>query len=283
MMEREKTATANGGHRVPVEVRQRTASTLRATIGLTGVPTDAERSRTLLATATFGSLATMSIEQAGFPFGSLVGYAADAAGNPLLCMSDIAEHSRNIAADARGSLMVTSGGGVDSDPLALGRVTLLGEITALEGDERTAALDLFLTTHPGAFYAKFDDFRLYRLQVASIRYVGGFGRMSWVGQEEYAAAEPDPLVTHSARIIKHMNDDHGEALVDYAKAFGNAPDTVSATLASVDRYGIDVLAVSAGEGKRRAVRVGFPAPADTPDNVRKAVVALVHEARTRLG
>ena len=115
----------------------------------------------------------------------------------------------------------------EGDPLALARVTVLGSVVELRDDERIAALDAYRERHPDAFYAAFDDFRLYRLDVASVRYVGGFGRMSWVSADDHAAAEPDPLHPHAAGIVEHMNDDHADALVAYCRVFGGRPTTAS--------------------------------------------------------
>ena len=92
-------------HRVPEHARAETARTLAATPGIRGEPSDAERGRTLLAATRTGTLATVAVDPAGFPFGSLVAYAVDDLGRPLLCLSDLAEHSRNLAADPRASLM----------------------------------------------------------------------------------------------------------------------------------------------------------------------------------
>ena len=80
---------ANANHRVPEHARTETARTLAATPGIRGEPTDAERGRTLLAAARTAALATVSVE-GGFPFGSLVAYAVDDVGRPLLCLSDLA-------------------------------------------------------------------------------------------------------------------------------------------------------------------------------------------------
>jgi putative heme iron utilization protein len=269
-------------HRVPVAARERTGRTLAATTGLRGEPTDAERSRTLLAQVGSGSLATMSIEQPGYPFGSLVAYAVSDDGMPLLCLSDLAEHSRNVAADPRASLMVTQSDD-SADPLSLARVTVLGEIAVVGAGERDEVLARYTDAHPGAFYATFDDFRLYRLRVGSVRYVGGFGRMSWVDAAEYAAAEPDPLRPHAGRILEHMNADHADALVAYCRAFGAEPATESAEMVGVDRYGFDILAVDGPGVAPRAVRLLFDEPIGTVDAVRAAMVTLLRRARAELG
>jgi heme oxygenase (biliverdin-IX-beta and delta-forming) len=273
-------SASNANHRVPEHARAETARTLAATPGIRGEPTDAERGRTLLAASHTAALATVALD-GGFPFGSLVAYAVDGAGRPLLCLSDLAEHSRNLAADPRASLMVSASG--DGDPLALARVTVLGTVVELRDDDRSAALDAYRERHPDAFYAAFDDFRLYRLDVASVRYVGGFGRMSWVSADDHAAAEPDPLHPHAAGIVEHMNDDHADALVAYCRVFGDRPATGDAEMVGVDRYGFTMLAVDEGATDRVAVRIAFGRQVDTVGAVRAAMIKLLHEARDATG
>ena len=282
-------------HAVPPSAFAATKRTLDATAGLLGEPSDAERARTLLAEGRTATLSTVAIDSPGTPFGSLVSHASDERGRPLLCLSDLAEHSRNLAADRRASVMVTEVG--DGDPLARGRVTLLGEVTALAGDERGAALERYRAVHPDAFYVEFSDFRVYRLEVESARYVGGFGRMSWVDAGEYSRAEPDPLRPHRIGIIQHMNDDHADSLLAFCRVLAGRTDTVSARMLDVDRYGFSVLASTAGDGADRggengggengggndsggkAVRFGFDTPTDTPLAVRTAMIELVRRAR----
>ncbi len=240
-------------------------------------PTHAERARTLMTSTTTGSMATMAAEDDGYPFGSIVTYALDYAGRPLLCLSDIAEHTRNLKADPKTSIMVIAQSDRDTDQLALGRVTLMGEVTAVPSDETASVTAAYRASHPHAYYADFDDFAFYRMAIKSVRYVGGFGHMSWVTADAYAAAEPDPLRPDARGILQHMNDDHADALVAYCQAFGGEPETTSATMLTVDRYGFDVLAVKP-EG-RRAVRIPFGELCDTTDAVRAATIRLVGEAR----
>ena len=262
-----------GIHLVPAEARAETERTLAATPGIRGEPSDAERSRTLIGSVRTAALATLG--EGGFPFGSLVSHAVDDAGRPLLLLSDLAEHSRNLAADPRASLMATESGA--GDPLALARVTVIGAVDEVPAGEREGVLERYREVHPGAFYAGFADFRLYRLDIASVRYVGGFGRMSWVGADEYAAAEPDPLRPHAAGIIEHMNDDHADAQVLFCRHFAGRPDTTSASMSAVDRYGFEMIAVS--DAGRAAVRLAFPNECLTATDVREAMVAMVQEAR----
>ena len=166
------------------------------------------------------------------------------------------------------------------DPLALARVTVLGSVVELRDDAREAALHTYRERHPDAFYAAFDDFRLYRLDVSSVRYVGGFGRMSWVSADDHAAAEPDPLRPHVAGIVGHMNDDHADALVAYCRVFGGRPATERAEMVGVDRYGFTMLAAERAartSGRRSGSRSGRQV--DTVGEVRAATIALLREAR----
>jgi putative heme iron utilization protein len=256
-----------------------TERTLAATPGIRGEPSDAERSRTLVVGVRTAALATLG--EAGFPFGSLVSHAVDPAGRPLLLLSDLAEHSRNLSADPRASLMATEQGA--GDPLALARVTVVGRVAEVPTGEREEVLGAYRAAHPGAFYAGFADFRLYRMQPESVRYVGGFGRMSWVGADEYAAAEPDPLRPHAAGIIGHMNDDHAEAMVLYCRVFGARPDTSSARMVTVDRYGFAMLTRDTPDGDETAVRLPFGRRVDTTNDVRAAMIELLKQARAATG
>ena len=153
-------------------------------------------------------------------------------------------------------------------------MTVLGTVAVLDGPDGEAALRAYLDRHAGAFHTGYHDFRMYRLDVASVRYVGGFGRMSWVAADEYAAAEPDPLAPHAAGIVTHMNDDHAEALVAYCRAFGDRPATTSATMTGVDRYGFTVRA----DGDHD-VRIPFGRRTETPGAVRARMITLLREAR----
>src|SRR5580658_5442049 len=158
-------------------------------------PTHAERARTLVAQITTGTLCTVALEPEGYPYGSFVTVAFDDA-NPVFLISGLAEHTRNLERDHRASLLVAEGGA--EDPLANGRVTMLGLCSPVEGDGGRARA-AFLAAHPNAaYYADFRDFAFWKLRVNAIRYICGYGRMSWVSQADWQAAEPDPLTPSAA-------------------------------------------------------------------------------------
>jgi len=260
-----------------------------ATVPPAPEPTHAERARTLVTAGNRGVLSTLAVDPgtggsgasgriAGYPFGSVATYALDEVGRPIVFVSTMAEHTRNAAADPRASLIVTEPVPDGRDPLAGGRVTLIGELLEVGGDERPAVRDRYLAANPAsAYYIDFGDFSFWRLEVAGVRYVGGYGRMSWVAASDYAAAEPDPLAGEAAGIVEHMNAGHADSLVLLARVLGGRPDTVEAVMTAVDRYGFDL--VAAGPSGRAAVRIGFDAPVATPAAARPALVRLVERAR----
>lgn len=242
-------------------------------------PSHAERARTLVAGQTRGALSTLAVEPAGTPFGSVVTFGLDPRGRPSFFVSTMAEHTHNLDADPRASLLVVEDTPPGADPLASGRVTLLGEVgEVVDALERAASRAGYLAANPGAFYVDYGDFRCLRLEVAGIRYVGGFGRMSWVDPAGYAAAEPDPLAPDAAGIIGHMNADHADALVTLSHHFAGRPDVVAASMTAVDRYGFEVVADLGGD-RRAPLRIGFRTQQPTADGVRRELVGLLHEAR----
>jgi heme oxygenase (biliverdin-IX-beta and delta-forming) len=240
-------------------------------------PTHAERARTLVAQISTGTLCTLAHEPDGYPYGSFVTVAFDR-GNPIFLISRLAEHTKNLERDPRASLLVTEGG--SADPLANGRVTLLGPCTRVEGDGGSARA-AFLAVHANAaYYADFRDFGFWKLQVRFIRYIGGYGRMSWIDQTDWQSAEPDPLGPSASGMIAHMNADHADALTLYCRAFSHATDITSASMTGIDRYGFEMTATTT-EGPR-PIRVAFPKSVSTPQEARAVLVAMVNDARSKL-
>ncbi|MFO0586491.1 MAG: DUF2470 domain-containing protein [Polyangiaceae bacterium] len=283
-------------------------------------PSHAERCRTLLARARHGALSTIARDPKGVPFGSLAAIACDDSGRPLLLLSDLAEHTQNLRASPQASILVVgeptplslgsdpparvgrtqSSGAVSvvsppattmlattapahRDPLALPRATILGTCSRIDDEDAArAARATFLAAHPeAAHYGTFKDFGMYRLAPAGVRYVGGFGRMSWVANEDYARADADPLAATEASMIAHMNDDHPDSVLAYARALGEIDGATRALITAIDRYGFELLAVT-HEGERR-LRLAFRGEVRSSDEARRAFVELVRAARAKLG
>jgi putative heme iron utilization protein len=231
----------------------------------------------LVAQISTGTLCTLAVEPAGYPYGSFVIFAFEQE-NPIFLISALAEHTRNLERDPRASLLVAENAA--ADPLANGRVTMLGPCTPVDAD-RAAARAAFLAAHPNStYYADFRDFRFWKLHVESVRYIGGYGRMSWIDRAEWHAAEPDPLGPAAAGIVAHMNADHADAMVLYCKAFSKATEITSASMTGIDRYGIEMSAKT-NEGPR-PVRLAFARPVSTPDQARAVLISMLKDARSKL-
>jgi putative heme iron utilization protein len=237
-----------------------------------------EQARTLVHLGRNATLGTLSRRHPGHPFVSVMPYAPDERGRPLLLISTLAMHTQNLAVDPRASLLAVQAG-LGEDPLALARVTLMGRAGRLGQAERPAAREAYLARHPNAVHwVDFEDFAFWRLDLTDVYFVGGFGAMDWLTVEGYEAARPDPLADAATDIIEHMNRDHADALVLYARVLGGlAAD--AASMVAVDRLGFK-LRVRTAEGPR-ACRLGFPREVTTSEQCRVVLIEMLADCRTR--
>jgi putative heme iron utilization protein len=223
----------------------------------------------LLRTVRAGALATLD-RDGGFPFASLVTVATDTDGSPLLLMSRLSEHTRNLEQDPRASVLLAETG--KGDPLAHPRLTVIGRA---ERTTEPRVRSRFLARHPKAkLYADFADFSFWRLTVEKAHLNGGFARAAALRAEELltGVAGAEALLAAEAGAVEHMNEDHAEALVLYATVLaGAAPGPWQAT--GVDPEGIDLMA---GDRTARAL---FPERVTDPGNLRRVLVAMAARAR----
>ena len=138
----------------------------------------------------------------------------------------------------------------------------------------------FMSKHPQSYYVDFDDFKCFKMEVKTVRYIGGFGEMGWVAPDDYTKAVPDQVFLTSSGAVEHMNEDHLEHTLLMVRALGGIPEATAASVLSIDRYGFEVLADTAS-GKRRT-RVGFSRVVSERDQLRKEMVDLTNRARTLL-
>jgi putative heme iron utilization protein len=223
-----------------------------------------------------GTLATLSRRHPGHPFASVMPYALDDAGRPLFLISSMAMHTQNLETDARASLLVMQPGWT-GDPLAAGRLTLMAQPGRAPDADAAGARERYLALHERArYWVDFEDFALWRLEVADLYYVGGFAAMDWVTAADYLAARPDPLADAAPGIVEHMNRDHADALIAYARHFaGEAAD--EATMVAVDRLGFK-LRLRQGE-RLSSVRIAFPREVATAAQSREVLIEMLRQTR----
>jgi heme oxygenase (biliverdin-IX-beta and delta-forming) len=143
-------------------------------------PSNQALARELLAAGGSAALATLTVE--GGPFASYVLTAPNAVGAPLMLLSRLAEHARNLARDSRASLLFVREPEPGSDKMTAMRLTLTGRAAKhADPDERRR----FVARHPDAArYADFSDFSLYRFEIEAGHLVAGFGRIVALSREE---------------------------------------------------------------------------------------------------
>jgi putative heme iron utilization protein len=225
-----------------------------------------------------GTLGTLSRRHPGHPFVSVMPFAVDERGRPLLLISALAMHTQNLDADPRASLLAAQTGS-GQDPLALARVTLMGRAGRLPLPERPAAREAYLARHPGAVHwVDFEDFAFWRLDLTDVYFVGGFGAMDWLTVAGYESARPDPLADAAGSIMEHMNRDHADALILYARVLGGV-EADAAEMVAVDRLGFKLRART-GEGPR-GCRIGFPREVTAAEQCRAVLIEMLADCRAR--
>jgi putative heme iron utilization protein len=237
-------------------------------------PLLAERARTLASIGLIGSLSTHSQKFPGFPFGSMMPYAADDHGRPIFFISSMAMHTHNLRQDPRASLLITQPD-VSGDPLGAARLTLVGEAKETPAEE---VRELYLSRYENAkFWQDYTDFAYYRLQVSAVYFIGGFGVMGWISAEDYASASPDPLAKAAPGIIRHMNSDHSDALRLIARQFAGEV-TDEAAITAVDRLGF-YLRLKSGD-RIYGRRVAFLREVTNTEDARAVFIEMVRQAKS---
>ena len=223
----------------------------------------------LLRESRSGALATL-MPGSGDPYCSLVNVATLADGSPVLLISRLAVHTKNILADPRVSLMLEERR--EGDPLQGARVMLSGKARLNDDPE---ARRRYLDRQPEAeMFAGFADFGFYTIDIGGAHLVAGFGRivdlapsdilLDLSGAEAMVAAEP--------QVVAHMNADHAEAMRLYATKLLGAPDG-EWRCAGCDPEGLDL------QNGRATLRLNFPQWINGPGVLRQVLKQLADRAR----
>ena len=218
--------------------------------------------RELLLQRSFGVLSTISLDVPGYPFGSVVPYCFDENGQPIIYISYIAQHTRNIMADPRVSLTVVDEDTNSDDVQARGRVTCIANAKQVgdpAGDSGVSAR-YFRYFPSSRQYDQTHDFTFFRLELVRIRFIGGFGQIFWLDPAEFTAKNPFSPA-QEMQIVQHMNKDHAAALKHFCGG-------VAGTMIGIDSDGMDVLKSG------RKVRFTFETSIHTMDEARQALIAM---------
>jgi len=222
-----------------------------------------------------GALATCDAKHGGAPYNSFVTYACDLDGSPLFLFSTLSDHTRNLDADARASLLVEATSG-RRNPQTGPRVTLTGTVERVKPRARSQARDRFLARHPdAALYADFGDFAFFRMTIDRAHWVGGFAQARWMDAKKVVLADRKALkaVGEAAPgAVEHMNADHADAVDLYAGRLLERKGK-GWQITGIDPDGVDLRL------KGRVARLDFAGPIDGPGALRAELADLAKRAR----
>ena len=232
-----------------------------------------QEARQFLRSTHSGILSTHSAKFEGYPFGSVAPFVLNHDCQPIILISNIAEHTKNIIANPKVSLVVF--GGTD-DLQANARLTLLGDAIRIDKEDAHLRARYLRYIPQAASYFDMHDFAFYRIQITQTRYIAGFGKMSWMTGIDMTPPA-NQLAEVETSIIEHMNADHSDSLIAYCEHFhGILPQ--SAEMLGIDCDGIDVKAVNENGGSL-TLRFNFEAPISDAASARAALVAMSKLAR----
>ena len=236
---------------------------------------DASRlARSLLRRSRQGALATL-MTGSGDPYCSLVNVATDPAGAPILLISRLALHTRNILGDNRVSLMLDER--AEGDPLEGARIMLAGRAEEAGGEDSKILRRRYLNAHPSAeAFVDFKDFSFFRIRPSGAHLVAGFGRIVDLTPEQFLTdlSGAEALLAAEQDAIDHMNADHLEATNLYATKLLGA-ETADWRCTGCDPGGLDLQAGAI------TLRLDFPERVTDPGELRKMLDKLAGEARAK--
>ncbi len=225
--------------------------------------------RSLMLNEYSGILSTHSHDVPGYPFGSVMPYCLDDQGRPVMLISRIAQHTKNIQENPRVSLIMTQSG-IDDAHLGA-RLTWIGD-AELIGNDGEMAERYYAFFPQSQDYHKTHNFDFYRINLVRARYIGGFGKIFWVKNELLTKANPFFGEAETA-IVNHMNEDHVDAMVKYCLTAGvSLPENIKPRMAGVNSEGMHLLI------DRKVVFIRFPETVEQPMDVRQQLVYMAKAA-----
>jgi putative heme iron utilization protein len=232
----------------------------------------AEVARSLLRRSRQGALATL-MAGSGDPYCSLVNVASHADGSPILLISRLALHTKNILADPRVSLMLDER--AEGDPLEGSRIMLAGRAEEAGAGDLEICRRRYLNAHPSAeAFVSFKDFSFFRIRPNGAHLVAGFGRIVDLKPEQFLTdiSDAGALLEAEQDAIEHMNADHRDATSLYAtRLLGAGPADWRCT--GCDPGGLDLQAGG------KTLRLDFPRRIVTPAALRQMLKELADQAR----
>ncbi len=234
--------------------------------------TAAPESRVLLHQVGSGIFSTHSSKWEGYPIGSVIPYSTDQRGRPVVLISTIAEHTKNIKNNPKVALTVQES--PSGNVQAKGRISILGEMHSLAPDAEECRQRYYRYFPTSKDYHEAHDFHFYYLSPLTVRYIGGFGKIHWVEGSDFELENPF-FGAEERRIVDHMNEDHRHNLRSYCRHYKKVSlsEGQELSMLGLDSEGFDVMA-----GEQR-LRFSFPHRITTAQEARQMMVDMAKAAK----
>ncbi|CAN6453982.1 unnamed protein product [Victoria cruziana] len=233
--------------------------------------------RTMLDNGIRGVLSTFSQKHEGYPSGSIVDFTCNGSGSPILSISTLSVHVKNLMLNPKCCFLVTR----DPEDKSQLVVTVYGDAVFVSEEKRDEIRSLYLKRHPEAFWVDFGDFKFVTIQPKAVHYVSGvataFLRSGEFTGDEYKAAKVDRISQFSKPISSHMNQDHADdtkAIVQYSTSI----KVEFVHMLDVDSLGFNVKA--GYQGNTFVLRIPFPRRAEDRKDVKNLIVEMLQSAKT---
>jgi putative heme iron utilization protein len=218
-----------------------------------------------------GVLSTHSAKFKDYPYGSVTPYVLNHQGMPVILISSIAEHTKNIIQNSNISLIVFNN---DADLQENARLTLLAEAEQTNQDDALIRARYLRYIPQAESYFNTHDFTFYTLYISHARYIAGFGKMGWLEGSDFKIPS-NPIFFEEAKILNHMNQDHVENLKAYCHHYHQIQTQ------SVEMIGIDSLGFDVRTDTKKVLRFNFENAISDTQEARAALVTMAKICRAQ--
>ncbi|KVH90646.1 uncharacterized protein LOC112521066 [Cynara cardunculus var. scolymus] len=236
-----------------------------------------EEVKTILHHGMRGVLSTFSQKHDGYPSGSMVDFACDAYGSPILAVSSLAVHTKDLLANSKCSLLVAKDPEDRTDLV----IIVHGDAVSVPNEDTDIIRTAYLARHPDAFWVDFGDFQFLRIEPKVVRFVSGVAT-ALLGsgeftKEEFRAAKVDPISQFSKPVTSHMNKDHSDDTKLMVQHSTSVPVDFAHML-DMDSLGFNVKA--GYQGRSFKLRIPFPRQAEDRKDVKTLIVEMLQAAKS---
>ena len=192
---------------------------------------------TLMRANTVAVLSTLSKKYNNFPFGSFITYVTGQDRSIYIYASDIAEHTKNIIKNSKSCLTIFKLK-VNQDKQNSSRLSIMGDFKKIQNQEdiENCKIRFFKFLPESKTYSNMHDFNFYKMKPNKIRWIGGFGEISWLKDKFWTSDNPDWSEDEDS-IVSHVNNDHKDVIIATLKGVHDIYDkNVEVLSLSIDGY-----------------------------------------------